>query len=69
VSWADVRFDEADPHGRRTGGRLSTARNQESMKTSLLSARQIMLVLSPITAISVARQAREESQRNGRHGA
>jgi hypothetical protein len=66
VSWAEVRFDEADPHGRRTGGRLSTARNQESTETSLLCAGQIML--APITAIPVARQACEESQRNGRHG-
>ena len=39
------------------------------METWLLCARQNMLALPPITAISVARQAREESQRNGRQGA
>jgi hypothetical protein len=49
------------------GGQGKVEHGSESMKTSLLSARQIMLALSPITAISVARQSREESQRNGRH--
>src|SRR5215208_4189634 len=39
------------------------------METLLLCSRQVMLALPPITAISVARQAREESQRNGRQGA
>jgi hypothetical protein len=82
VSWAEVGFDEGEPHGRRTGdppeaveahsgsrqGLLCTARNLESMETSLLSARQIMLALPSIARISVARQAREESQRNGHKG-
>ena len=51
------------------GERPSTAPNHESKETLLLSARQIMLGLPLITAISVAGQAREESKRNGHHGA
>jgi hypothetical protein len=69
VRSSTARLDRVASSHRSTelGGRLSTARHQESMETSLLSARQI--TLAPITAISVARQAREESQRNGRQGA
>jgi hypothetical protein len=36
------------------------------METSLLSVRQYMVALPSIAAISVARQAREKSQGNGR---